>query len=63
MSVPRLSDPPSCSASALWRSRLPSLVPLKGPSVLLAGRPSAHGMSQLLAGRGGGGANEMLSVV
>lgn len=51
MSVSRPSSPPSCSASALRPPRLPSLVPLKGPSVLLAGRPRAHGMSQLLAGR------------
>lgn len=41
-----LCDPPSRSGSAA-SAPLP-LVPLKGPSVLLAGRPSVYGMSQLL---------------
>lgn len=47
---PRAQGPPSCSASARGgpAGPAPLPVPLKGPSVLLAGRPSVYGMSQLL---------------
>lgn len=47
--LPGLRGPPSCSASPPGPAGpAPPPGPLKGPSVLLAGRPSVYGMSQLL---------------